>query len=180
MLLVNFAGQPGAGKSTIASGVFNLLKRRRWNVELITEYTKELIMQNDQWSLSDELIVFTEKYTRIKRMEKVDIVITDSPLINSVIYGKSQFGDIGSVFFESVSKKFDSVYFIVEPISKYIPIGRMPDENEAKISGKEIIDIIHKLNEPVYKVDGDEFGQYNAANIIESEAKKRGLLQFTC
>lgn len=180
MLLVNFSGQPGAGKSTIASGVFNLLKRRSWNVELITEYTKELIMQNDQWSLSDELIVFTEKYTRIKRMEKVDIVITDSPLINSVIYGKHQFGDIGSVFFENVSKKFDSIYVIVNPVVKYVPIGRMPDEQEAKKSGEDIIKIIKKLSEQVYEVDGDEFGQYNAASIIELEAKKRGLGQFTC
>ena len=179
MLLVNFTGQPGAGKSTIASGVFNILKRRNWNVELITEYTKELILQNDQWSLSDELIVFTEKYTRVKRMEKVDIVITDSPLINSVVYGNAQFGDIGSVFFEHVSKKFDSLYIIVEPVVKYIPFGRMPDQEQAKKAGNDIISILNKMNAPIHIVDGDEIGQYNAASIVEQEARKRNYAQFS-
>ena len=78
MMLINLTGEPGAGKSTIAAGLFYRLKMRKWNVELVTEYTKELILTNDQWALADELVVFSEKYRRIKKLEKVDIVITDT------------------------------------------------------------------------------------------------------
>lgn len=56
MLLINFVGSPGSGKSTAAAGLFHRLKTRHWNVELVTEYTKELILMEDRWSLSDELL----------------------------------------------------------------------------------------------------------------------------
>ncbi len=178
MLLLNFTGQPGAGKSTIAAGVFHILKKRKWNAELITEYTKELIMQEDYWSLNDELIVFTEKYIRIKRMKNVDLVVTDSPLINSMVYGKEQYSESGSKFFYDISLKFDSLYFVVEPKTEYIPFGRMPDENKAVEAGKEIISILDNIPHPVYKIEGNDSGMNKAVDIIEQEARKRKYVTF--
>ena len=66
MLLVNFTGPPSAGKSTLAAGVFRELKALSMDVELVIEYTKELHRRQDYWTLSDEMLVFSEKYRRIK------------------------------------------------------------------------------------------------------------------
>lgn len=178
MILVNFIGQPGSGKSTMAAGVFHALKKSAWNVELITEYTKELIFQNDQWSLSDELLVFSEKYKRIKRMQDVDIVITDSSLINSVVYGKLQFGSVGSDFFMHISKSFDSLYFVVEPKTKYIPFGRMPDENMAKAAGDEIIKLLKDVSSPVWTVPGDDSSMEGIVKLIEGSASVKGYKKY--
>ena len=40
--VINFFGAPGSGKSTIAAGLFFEMKMKQMNVELVTEFAKEL------------------------------------------------------------------------------------------------------------------------------------------
>lgn len=40
--VINLIGAPGAGKSTIASQLFSLMKWQGLDVELVSEYAKEL------------------------------------------------------------------------------------------------------------------------------------------
>lgn len=175
MLLINFTGAPGAGKSTIAAGLFHRLKTRHWNVELVTEYTKELFLTGDKWSLADELLVFSEKYRRIKKLESVDLVITDSPLINSAIYGGTQFGAAAPAFYEAVSKSFDSIYFAVERVAPYIPIGREPDEATADAAGLGIIAHVERLGAPCWRVQGRDTALEGIVSIVEREAARRQI-----
>ena len=42
-LVVNLLGAPGSGKSTIAASIFSKLKFQNLNVELVSEYAKELV-----------------------------------------------------------------------------------------------------------------------------------------
>jgi len=175
MLLINFTGAPGAGKSTMAAGLFHQLKTRHWNVELVTEYTKELLLTQDTWSLSDELLIFTEKYRRIKKLESVDLVITDSPLINSVIYDNDQFGPAAGALYEAVARSFDSLYFAVDRVSPYIPVGRMPDADAADQAGEAIVSHLRRLNAPLYRVKGTDAAIPHILDVIESQARSRGL-----
>lgn len=175
MMLINFTGAPGAGKSTMAAGLFHQLKTRHWNVELVTEYTKELLLTQDTWSLSDELLVFTEKYRRIKKLESVDLVITDSPLINSVVYGDTQFGPSAGAFYESVARSFDSLYFAIERVSPYVPLGRMPDADAADRAGNAIVNHLRRLGAPLWHAQGTDAAIPHILKIIESEAHTRGL-----
>lgn len=175
MLLINFTGAPGAGKSTIAAALFYQLKMRKWNVELVTEYTKELILTDDQWNLADELLVFSEKYRRIKKMSSVDIVITDSPLINSVVYGEKQFGPAASAFYEEVARGFDSLYFAISRTVPYVPLGRMPDEAAAEEAGEGIIENVKRIKAPMWMARGDEQGLPGMLGIVEREAARRSI-----
>ena len=178
MLLVNFIGEPGAGKSTMAAGLFHSLKTRSWNVELVTEYTKELILTGDQWKLADELLVFSEKYRRIRQLEKVDIVITDSPLINSIVYGERQFGPAGGAFFEKVADSFDSIYFAVRRVSAYVPYGRMPDEEDAEKAGRAIIQHLERITSDWGWIDGHDRALPELTQKVESAARDRGYAPF--
>lgn len=175
MMLINLTGAPGAGKSTMAAGLFHRLKTRHWNVELVTEYTKELVLTQDNWSLSDELLVFAEKYRRIKKLESVDLVITDSPLINSVVYDNAQFGPASSAFYEAVSRQFDNLYFAVDRVSPYIPLGRMPDADAADAAGREIITHLQRIGAPLWHVRGVDASLPHIVDTVENEARKRGL-----
>lgn len=179
MLLVNLIGEPGAGKSTMAAGLFHALKARSYNCELVTEYTKELILTEDRWTLSDELIVFAEKYRRVRRLEKVDIVITDSPLINSIVYGHSQFGPSGGAFFESVAARFDNVYFAVKRVVPYIPFGRMPDEKAAAAAGEEIVAHLNRITKDWQWIDGSDTGLPLLVSAVEQAASRRGIAPIT-
>jgi nicotinamide riboside kinase len=179
MLLVNLIGEPGAGKSTMAAGLFHALKARSYNCELVTEYTKELILTEDRWTLSDELIVFAEKYRRVRRLEKVDIVITDSPLINSIVYGHSQFGPSGGAFFESVAGRFDNIYFAIKRVVPYIPFGRMPDETAAGRAGEEIVSHLNRITKDWQWIDGSDDGLPLLVSAVESAATDRGIGPIT-
>ncbi len=175
MMVINLTGEPGAGKSTMAAGLFHQLKTRQWNTELVTEYTKELILTGDKWALADELLVFSEKYRRIKKLESVDIVVTDSPLINSIVYGDRQFGPAAGAFYEAVSGSFDNLYFAVRRVVPYIPLGRMPDEAAAAEAGETILGHVTRLGAPLWSVDGNDDAIPKIVEIVEQEARQRGI-----
>ena len=40
--VINFFGPPGTGKSTVASGLFNLMKVNGFSVEAINEFAKQM------------------------------------------------------------------------------------------------------------------------------------------
>lgn len=55
MLVVNLFGAPGAGKSTGAAYVFSQLKMRGINAELVTEFAKDKV-----WEENDEVFKHQE------------------------------------------------------------------------------------------------------------------------
>lgn len=155
MRVLNFIGQPGAGKSTLAAGVFWLLKTRQYNVELVTEYTKDVIYEGSGFVLEDELLVFAEKYRRIKRLSgSVELAITDSPLINAVFYDRF-FGQEGKAFFRRVAEIFDNRYVFVRRVAPYVPHARMSCQAEADRMADVIRGFLVTEKIPFFEVEGD-------------------------
>ena len=89
MLIVNLFGAPGAGKSTGAAYVFSQLKAAGVNAELVTEFAKDKVWEETKAVFENQAYIFGKQYFRISRlMGKVDVVITDSPILLSVFYNK--------------------------------------------------------------------------------------------
>jgi len=87
MRVINLFGGPGAGKSTTAASVFVELKCRGLNVELVTEYAKDLTWEARHNVLSDQVYILAKQHRRIARLEgKVDWVVTDAPFILGLVY----------------------------------------------------------------------------------------------
>ena len=87
-VLINLFGGPGSGKSTTAALLFAKLKMLDVNAELVQEYAKELVWNGvtdlEQWD------VYIEQKKRIYSLiNKVDIIISDSPLELSYYYGRN-------------------------------------------------------------------------------------------
>lgn len=86
-LVINLFGGPGVGKSSTAAFLFGKLKSLNYNVELIHEYAKKLT-----WKENNKVLGF-QPYVTAKQMllqyecmDKVDIIITDSPIITGLLY----------------------------------------------------------------------------------------------
>ncbi len=57
-LIVNLFGGPGAGKSTMAAGLFSELKWRGINCELATEYAKEKVWEESYAIFENQIYIF--------------------------------------------------------------------------------------------------------------------------
>lgn len=133
MIVINFFAGPGAGKSTLAAGLFYNLKLRGINAELALEFAKDLTWEKRFEALGMQQYVFGEQYYRLKRLEgKVDVVVTDSPLLLSRVYRPEKLTEgFVDMVGDSVNE-FHNVNFVVERSKTYLAAGRNQTEREAR------------------------------------------------
>ena len=110
--VINLIGSPGTGKSTIAAELFAKMKWLGFDVELVSEYAKELVWEQRHETFKNELYLFAKQHHRLFRLKgKVKFIITDRPLILSLFYN-GKYGD-GSENFKNLVleevNKFDNV-----------------------------------------------------------------------
>jgi hypothetical protein len=147
-IILNFLGGPGSGKSTLASRVFTEMKEMRLNVELNTEFAKDLTWEKSFGVLSNQLYVFAKQQHRIFRVaNEVDFIVTDSPLILSLIYGEMYIPDMSQTFKDLIVEeytKYPRFDVMMERVHEYQELGRNQDLEKAKEIDRQIGDIYHK------------------------------------
>jgi len=152
MKVINLFGGPGVGKSTMASGLFYILKKNGHNVEYVTEQAKSFTWENRHTTLMCQPYVFAKQMRNIWRLNgKVDYVICDSPLLLSYIYADHSVWP--KEFFDYVFAQFnafDNINFLLERNKKYVPIGRNEDESEAKLIDLEIESMLKEYSIEYY------------------------------
>src|SRR3990167_10353870 len=133
MLVVNFYGGPGAGKSTLAAHTFAELKYDGVLCELVPEYAKGAVWEDNLSLFEVQPYLFGEQYRALKRLEgKVDVAITDGPLLLHFIYTR---GNEPRSFLPMVLEsyfQFDNLNFLVRRTKPYVQTGRLSDEHEAR------------------------------------------------
>lgn len=132
-IIVNLFGGPGTGKSTGAAYIFSMLKMLGYNVELVTEAAKDLTWEESFKNLNDQIYVFGKQEHRIFRCaDKVDIIITDSPLFLSTIYCTDS--TIKEYLDKLVIKTVDKYYnynVLLNRVKPYSAVGRNQTEEES-------------------------------------------------
>lgn len=84
---INLFGAPNAGKSTLSSELYAILKKKCISCELVSEYAKDLIYRGNMTEVSDQLKVLAEQHYRTKILDgKVSYIINDAPFLSSAIY----------------------------------------------------------------------------------------------
>lgn len=166
-LVVNLLGGSGCGKSTMASDIFSKLKKKGIECELVTEFAKDLVWEERNNTFKDQAYIFGKQYHRMFRLlDKVDVIITDSPLLLSIIYDKEQ----SDKFSDYVLYKFNqmnNLNFMLERVVSFNPNGR----NESNIEeAKEYDDTIKNLMLDngilYYTIKGNESGSDIVVNKV--------------
>lgn len=160
MLIVNLYGAPGAGKSTGAAYIFSQLKMRGINAELVTEFAKDKVWEESKAVFQNQAYIFGKQYFRISRVNgKVDVVVTDSPVLLSSFYASDP---VLGVEFDrlvtKVSKSFDSINAFINRAKPYNGAGRFQTEAESdELAHKlRIFLAIHNIDFQYY--NGDKEG----------------------
>ena len=156
-ILVNFCGQPGAGKSTMAATVFSKLKMLGVNCELVTEFAKDKVWEQNDTALANQVYIFAKQYYRLSRCEdKVDVIITDSPLCLTPLYSREE-PAIDKPLRElamAIFNKYNNLNYLVRRVKKYNPVGRLQTEAESDEKGVVLRKLLDNYKVPYKEVDG--------------------------
>lgn len=147
-LVVNLYGGPGTGKSTLAAQLFANLKLAAYECELVTEYAKKLVWQGATEILNDQIYVFGKQQHMLSVLnDQVDVIITDSPILMSIIYGKN-FGtecqrDALDELTIRTHATYDNLDIFLRRTKPYVGSGRLQTFEEAKIIDAEILSLLN-------------------------------------
>lgn len=141
--VINIFGGPGAGKSTTAAGVFYKLKQRGLNVELVTEYAKDMTWENRMNILSDQLYVLAKQHRRVARLEdKVDWIVTDAPFILGLVYVEPTYLKTFEPLVLELWERYNNHCFMLDRKNlAYQNVGR----NQDQLGAMELDDKLHRL-----------------------------------
>lgn len=118
--------------STMAAEVFTLLKKRGINCELIQEYAKSRVWEESFRTLDDQVYVFGKQSHRQWQCDgKVDVIVTDSPLLLSIIYDKSKTELLADLVMH-VFDQYDNLNIMLDySFDGYETVGRMQNKHES-------------------------------------------------
>lgn len=148
-IIINLIGAPGTGKSTTGAYLFALMKNLKMDVELVTEYAKDLTWEIRHETMRNQLYIFGKQHQRLFRLKnKVKYIVTDSPLLLSEFYSR-EYGD-ASVNFKNLLleevNKFNNINIFLNRVKEYNPKGRNQTEEEANGFSIRIKSLLDELN----------------------------------
>ena len=108
-------------------------------------------------ALNNQAYVFGEQGYRMSRCkDKVDVIITDSPLPLSILYNTD--ASLTENFNKSVMDVFHSynnMNYLLNRTKPYNPVGRRHTEEESDALQESIKDLLRNRNIPYIEVNGD-------------------------
>ena len=155
MLVVNLFASPGSGKSTGMAYIFAMLKMRGINAEMAPEFAKDKVWEESVEVFKNQAYIFSKQYFRLSRLkDKVDVVITDSPILLSMFYNNQP--ELGSNFdgmIMDVFNSFNNYNVFLNRVKPYNPAGRFQNEQESDALVKPMRDMLD--------IHGVEYDTYN-------------------
>ena len=168
-IIVNLYGGPGSGKSTTCAGVFERLKLKGINCEMATEYAKDKVWEESFKTLDDQIYVFGKQLHKINRLlGKVEVIITDSPLLFSIVYDKEKNEKFKELVIDQY-KRMDNWDYYIRRDNHFEQAGRMQNLQESKQLDRLIFDILNECGGRPGVVDKVAEDGTIAADVIATQ-----------
>ena len=167
-IVVNLFGVPGAGKSTGAAYIFYKLETLGINAELVTEFAKDKVWENNEEVFKNQAYIFGKQSFKLGRCDnKVDVIVTDAPLPLSILYNHDRrlTGNFNSTVMD-VFNLYNNLNFLLTRVKPYNPSGRMQTEEESDALYEPIKSLLEERNIPHKEVSGDIVGYGKIINEV--------------
>lgn len=145
-LVVNLFAGAGAGKNTFSASLFAELKKRGVDCELVTEYIKDCVWEERKGIFKHQLYVSGKQYYRIARIiGKVDVIITDSPLLQGTVYDVDHNKNFKNYLLD-IHNSWNNFNIFLMRDEDYNSNGRNQTKEEAITYDKDIIKLLEYNN----------------------------------
>jgi len=168
MIVVNLFGGPGNGKSTGAAYVFSQLKMAGIKTELVTEFAKDKVYEETKEVWNNQAYIFGKQSFKMSRLKnKVDVVVTDSPLFLSILYNNEDLlgGEFNTVV-KRVFNSYNNMNYFINRVKPYNPNGRMQNEEQADDLTELLKKMLDDHSIDSREVDGNGFGYNKIVNDV--------------
>lgn len=166
--VINIFAGPSAGKTGCAWIIGGELKKRSQSVEYVSEYAKELVWDENYELLKNQKHVHAEQTKRIKRLlGKVSYIVTDSPVLLGIIYGRENGVDIerDAVDFHNSTQSLN--LFLERNEQTFENEGRVHDLKQSKQIDRQIKRLLSEF--------GVEYQVVNHENVINIIKQKLSI-----
>ena len=149
-LICNLFAGPGAGKSTTAAAVFAEMKyRENYSCELLTEIAKDRFWEGTLNTVDDQVYIFARQLYELRcMMGKMDVVVTDAPLLTSLVYQVTP-SLAFEAFVREIVEQHNNLNVFLRRTKVYSNVGRSQNEMAAIELDLEIRTLLDDLNVPV-------------------------------
>jgi len=156
MIVCTFYGGPGTGKSTTCAGVFYQMKTHKVNCEYAQEYAKDKTWEANWFSLGIQPYIAVKQLYRFERLRgKVDLCLTDGPLLNSLIYPCKYVDDNFHQWLVKTHSTFNNVSIFIDrnvDHHGYEASGRSQDLEQAMEIDRKTLELLDSLGEPYHRL----------------------------
>lgn len=169
-LIVNYFAGPGTGKSTTCAGTFSRLKLLGVNCEMALEYAKEVVWSGDLSKFENQVYIFAKQYHRVFRLlGQVDVILTDCPILMSMVYSKGEENKILRELVLSKYKPMNNLDIFLKRTKGYNPKGRLQTLAKAQKLDSEILSVLNKHSKGFHSFDGNEHAVSNSLHLIRTK-----------
>lgn len=152
-MIIGFIGGPGAGKDTLASGLFHEIKKLNIDAFLANEWIKPYAYMG---IMPDPVTIFKEQLFIEKAAENnTDFIISTSPSILAIYYKNTSDEDDIKYVLNKWKQEDHKLYFIKRS-KPYIKKGRYQTEDRAREMDIEIKSFLIENKIPFKDLDYQE------------------------
>ena len=125
-LVINLIGGPCSGKSTVAAELFARLKKMGIKTELVSEYIKDRIYEENKTMPNNQIAIFgMEHYNISNKLGKVEVIVHDGSFINNILYKKEDNQEFDNLIVSEYHKFNNLDFFIKRGNIEFEDYGRI-------------------------------------------------------
>ena len=155
--------------STCCAGIFYEMKKQHYNVELVTEYVKDVVYDNRTELYADQIYILAKQNRKILRLvDKVDYVLTDSPIIQNIAYTADNYYPSYNNVVKEMFNSYNNINFYLKRRTEYNSVGRYQNEQQDIELDNKILNILDDSNIKYHVIDNIENALNDMLKIILS------------
>ena len=160
--VINVIGGPGCDKSLITSAIIVYLKLREQTIEVIPDFAKSLVWQQNFEVLKNQYFIAQRQFEMLSLLDgQVKFLITECSLPQVLYYNENYLDNICDI--EKTRKQILEWYnqcnniniFVERGDRKYIRTGRFQDEEHARAIDRGMLELLKREELPYTVLPSD-------------------------